>query len=43
MPDFDIDTASGESFSIGGQITRPLQAGDPPPWPNYPPSATGFW
>jgi hypothetical protein len=42
MPDFDIQSESGEQFSIGGQITKPVTVGQPPPWPNYPTSATGF-
>lgn len=42
MADFDIRSDSGEEFSIGGQITKPLLPGDPTPWPNYPSSAAGF-
>jgi hypothetical protein len=42
MPDFDISSAAGEGFSIGGNMTRPAQPGDPPPFPPYPSNATGF-
>lgn len=33
---------SGEQFPVSGQVTKPAQIGDPPPWPNYPTSASGF-
>jgi hypothetical protein len=42
MAQFDIRSKSGEQFTIGGQITKPLTAGAPPPWPNYPAIATNF-
>lgn len=42
MPDFDIDSASGEQFVIGGQVTKPLNnPPEPPPWPGYPNPAGG--
>lgn len=42
MPDFNIGSKSGEQWSFGGQITKPVTAGQAPPWPNYPTSAAGF-
>src|SRR3954464_1121478 len=38
----DISSKSGEQFSCGGQVTKPLLPGDPPPWPNFPTVATGY-
>jgi hypothetical protein len=42
MATMDLTSYSGESFSIGGQITRPAAIGQAPPWPNYPGSAAGY-
>jgi hypothetical protein len=42
VPDFDINSESGEQFSFGGQITKPAAPGLPPPWPNYPTNAAGY-
>lgn len=41
MPDFDIQSESGEQFSIGGAITKPATVGQAPPWPAYPSNASG--
>jgi hypothetical protein len=42
MATFEIESKSGEEFSIGGQITKPVTVGQPPPWPNFPSNATGY-
>jgi len=42
MDDKDFTSAIGEGCSIGGTMTRAVQAGDPQPWPGYPANASGF-
>lgn len=42
MVNFNIESKSGEQFTIGGQVTKPIVTGQAPPWPNYPTTATGF-